>query len=213
METNINFTVGALVVDRSGSMWNIAEDVKGSVKQFINDQKKLDGKVHLRVDQFDHSYEVIHDLKDIQEINVDEFAKAYTPRGSTALLDAIGRATLSMQKSIEAMTEKPNRVVVAIITDGEENSSTEFNLEKIKGMVKEKEAEGWDFLFLASDLKTIKIAKDMGFLKEKTAVFEASNVTSSINILNSKFTQARNNEDVNFKNEERDEMTRQASVI
>lgn len=209
---NTNYTAGALVVDRSGSMWNIADDVRGSVEQFINDQKKQDGsKVRMTVAQFDHTYEIINDLEDIESIDAANFAKNYSPRGSTALLDAIGRATIDMQKKIETMSEKPNRVVVAIITDGEENSSTEFNLEKIKGIIQEKTAAGWDFIFLGASLDAIKVAANMGISGNQASSYDTSNFKSCMEALNTKFYNARADKDVSFTDAERDEMAKTAS--
>lgn len=196
----------ALVVDRSGSMYSIAEDVRGSVKQFISDQKKMEGKASLRVAQFDHTYEVIHDVQDINEVDENAFAKAYTPRGMTALLDAIGRTVVDMKEKIAAAPaeEQPKRVVIAIITDGFENSSKEYKLDQIKKMVKENEALGWDFLFMGASFDAINIGETMGFAKEKSSAYDTSNVSCCMNSLSAKFSQARQNEEVKFTQEERD---------
>ena len=104
--SSTDFAALALVVDRSGSMHPIAADVKGSVKQFIGDQKKHEGRAALTVAQFDHKYEVVHNFKDLKEVDEDFFARQYSPRGSTALLDAIGRATLDMQKKLNSLSEQ-----------------------------------------------------------------------------------------------------------
>lgn len=203
-----NYTAMALVVDRSGSMHSMAADVKGSVKQFIGDQKKNEGKATLTVSQFDHSYEVIHNHKNIQEVDEDQFNKAYTPRGSTALLDAIGRATLDMQQEIDKMTveDRPQRVIVAVITDGYENASSEFNIDQIKDMIKSKEAQGWDFMFMGASLDTIDIAKSMGFSASKSAFYDATNIKGCMGSINEQVTKARLNKEVNITEEERANM-------
>lgn len=183
----------ALVVDRSGSMHSIASDVIGSVKQFIGAQKKESGKASLTVVQFDHAYEVIIDFKDIQEVNEEEFTKSYTPRGLTALLDAIGRTTLAMKQKLESMpaAERPNKIVVAVITDGLENASTEFSLDKINELIKQHEALGWNFMFLGASRDAIVVAQKMGFCSSKSAVYDVDHFKESMNVINEQMTKAR----------------------
>lgn len=196
----------ALVVDRSGSMYSIANDVKGSVKQFIGEQKKIEGKASLRVAQFDHTYEVIHDVNDINEVDEEAFAKAYSPRGTTALLDAIGRTIFEMHEKLDKMSEeeRPKRVVIAVITDGLENASREFKLEQIKEMIQENEKLGWNFVFMAATLKAMEEAESMGFSKDKSTAFDTSNISSCVSNLSAKFSQARQGEDIKYTQEERD---------
>jgi len=209
---NTDYTALALIVDRSGSMHNIAQDVRGSVRQFIGDQKKQEGKASLTVTQFDHQYEVIYDFHDIKGVDEEKFAKEYSPRGSTALLDAIGRTTLALSQKIDSMqdVEKPKRVVVAIITDGEENASKEFTLDKIKGLIKQKEALGWDFLFMGATLDTIDVAQRMGFSADKSAAFETSNFRGCMSSINEQVKKVRLGKQVNLSPEERDNLKKPA---
>lgn len=178
---NINYTALALIVDRSGSMHSIASDVRGSVKQFIGDQKKQEGKASLTVSQFDDRFEVVHDFEDINNVDEARFSRDYSPRGATALLDAIGKTTLLMQEKIDSLKEedRPQRVVVAVITDGLENASREFKLEQIKEMIKEKEANGWDFMFMGATLDTVQVAENMGFTKDKSAFLKHQNLQTA----------------------------------
>lgn len=209
-----DFTALALVVDRSGSMESMVSDVKGSVKQFIGDQKKNEGKANLTVSQFDHTYEVVHNFKNIQEVDEDAFTKAYAPRGSTALLDAIGRATIDMQQKIDSLeeTEKPKRVVVTVITDGFENASREFNIKQIKEMIKDKETKGWDFIFMGATLDTIDIAKSMGFSESKSAFYDTCNFASCMSSINEQITKARLDKEINISDEERANLAKPAVV-
>lgn len=207
---NTDYAALALLVDRSGSMEPIASDVRGSVTKFIGDQKKNGGRASLTVAQFDDRYEVVHDFKDIKEVNEQKFAKDYSPRGFTALLDAIGRTTLALEQKLNSMpaAEKPKRVVVAVITDGLENSSKEFNITQIKEMIKNHEALGWDFIFLGATLDTIDVAKNMGFLPEKTAVYETNNFNCSINVISQKVSDARRGQEVKISQAERDDLVK-----
>jgi Mg-chelatase subunit ChlD len=205
---NTDYTALALVIDRSGSMQSTASDVVGSVKQLIGEQKKNSGKASLTVTQFDHAYEVIHDFKDIQEVDEELFAKAYAPRGSTALLDAIGRTVIGLTQKLDSLAEedKPKRVIIAIITDGLENASTEFNITQIKEMIKEEEALGWDCMFIGATLDTIDIAKNFGFSAHKTAVYETAKFSNSMQLINEQVSKARLGKEVTISEEERSKL-------
>lgn len=200
----------ALVVDRSGSMHSITNDVIGGVKNFIGDQKKKEGKAFLTVAQFDHVYEVIHDFKNIQEVDEEKFAKEYCPRGSTALLDAIGRSTLALKLKIDSMPaeERPKKVVVAVITDGLENASKEYNIEQIKSMIKEHEGLGWNFMFMGTTLDTIDVAAKMGFSMAKSAAYTPNNLKSSMEVISNQVLKVRTGQEVSISQEERDKLNK-----
>ena len=83
-----DFTDITLVVDRSGSMEAIRQDAMGGVNRFILDQAEKPGDAVLTLVQFDTEYEFVHRAKPIKGIP----PYVLTPRGSTALLDAVGRA-------------------------------------------------------------------------------------------------------------------------
>lgn len=50
------------------------------------------------------------------------------------------------------------RVLVTILTDGEENSSKEFTGQDIKKMVEELKMNGWTFTYIGTDHDVDKIA-------------------------------------------------------
>lgn len=197
------FTAIALVVDRSGSMHSVADDTKGSVQQLIQTQKKEEGKACLTLVQFDHEYEVIHDFTDIQEVDETAFAEQYQPRGSTALIDAIGRTIIQMSNKIDQMEQKPNKIVVAIVTDGYENSSREFTTAKVKQLIAEKQDLGWEFMFLGADINAIQSAQNFGISPETSAYYENSKVGSAMDLINSKISDARLGKQIQITEEER----------
>lgn len=203
-----DYTALALVVDRSGSMGSIANEVKGSVKQFVEDQQKKSGRASLTVAQFDHEYEVVHDFVDLTKVDATSFSNQYQPRGMTALLDAIGRTASTLKQKIEAMpeAERPKRVVVAVITDGLENSSKEYTLDKIKALVKQQEGFGWDFMFLGASLDAINVGTSYGFSSGKSACFSTSNFEGSMQVISDKASAARCNQPVAFSEKERADM-------
>ena len=85
---------------------------------------------------FDNNYELLHDRRNIRNIKPIT-SKEYYVCGSTALLDAIGITINKVGKTLADIKEeeRPGKVMFVIITDGMENSSTEFTYDKIKEMI------------------------------------------------------------------------------
>jgi uncharacterized protein YegL len=202
-------TAIGLVVDRSGSMSSVIEDTKGSIENLLETQKKVEGKATLTLAQFDHEYEVIHDFADLKQVDVKAFTNQYQPRGSTALVDAIGRTIIEMSKKIEGKwdCEKPKEVIIAIVTDGLENASHEFTIEKVKKLVEEKQALGWNFIFLGADLNAIQTAQNYGFSPKGSAYYDGSNISEAMKLVDSKITNARKGEPVEILEKEREHLS------
>ncbi len=60
--------------------------------------------------------------------------------------------------------ERPENVVVVILTDGAENDSREYTYDKVKALIKQQEDEwNWAFSFLSSDIKARRTGSAMGF--------------------------------------------------
>lgn len=159
------YTHITLVTDRSGSMNVIRRDAEGGVNHFITEQKAVDGEATLYFVEFDATvedwYHVVHD-GDLR------LAPGYVlgPRGATALLDAIGRAITETGEKLSALPEdeRPEHVVFVVQTDGQENSSREWNLEAIRATIKRQTDEwNWHFLFLGMGPDTFEQGHDMGF--------------------------------------------------
>lgn len=144
-----NLTAIAVIIDRSGSMGTLMTDVVGGFNEFVKQQKELPGEATLTLVQFDNVYEVLHDFVDIQKVPKLTSEVCYA-RNSTALLDAIGVTINTVGQKIAAMPEdqRPAKVLVSIYTDGQENSSHEFKLAKIKEMIAtQRKKYNWEFTF------------------------------------------------------------------
>ena len=87
--TDPNFTVIQAIIDRSGSMESIRSDAEGGFNAFLADQRAQSGECRVSLVQFDHKYEVVYEDKPIAKVP----RLRITPRGSTAMLDAIGHAS------------------------------------------------------------------------------------------------------------------------
>lgn len=161
LPTTTSDTYIGIVVDRSGSMSSIVNDVIGGYNTFINEQKKL-GNAKVSVVRFDDRVEVIHDNVDIHTIP-DATVDTFAPRGSTALLDSIKYTVDLANKYINSQINKPSKVMIVILTDGEENSSRECTRKDIFEIIREHEDKfNWEFIFLAANQDAIKTGSDMG---------------------------------------------------
>jgi hypothetical protein len=150
-----------LIVDRSGSMSEMAQEAEAGIKKFITEQAALDGvKVKVCLDQFDDVYE--HVFGPVKA--ADAPAYRLKPRSMTALYDAIGKGIEDTQAVIDATPEgkRPDKVVVVIVTDGAENSSQEHTFESVSKLVEARKAAGWVFIFLAGQLEAAKLGRKVG---------------------------------------------------
>lgn len=170
------YTHITVVLDRTGSMETIRDDTIGGFNAFLGKQRKEPGKATLTLVQFDSQdpYEVLCRFSPLTE--VEELTReSYVPRASTPLLDAMGRAINDLEKSLAGMkkAERPAKIVVVVVTDGQENASREFTKAQVEKMVKEKrEKEDWQFVFLSADLAAIGEAMDLGFRLRSSLMFE-----------------------------------------
>ena len=151
------------IIDKSGSMSHLAADTIGGFNGFIASQKALDGKATLTTVLFDTTYKTLHNGVDIQEVK-PMTASDYVAYGGTAMLDAIGETINKVQdRHDELGSEKPEKVIFVITTDGEENSSRRFNKAQIEKMIKHQtNGHGWEFMFLGANMDAVKEAASIG---------------------------------------------------
>lgn len=173
---NKNLTELVFILDRSGSMSGLEDDTIGGYNGLLEKQKKLDGEARVTTVLFDDQYEMMHDHADIKKVNpITE--REYFARGSTALLDAIGKTVTTVAKRHEFApdSEVPSKTMVVIITDGHENASREYNLKDVKGIVeRQKEKYGWEFLFLGANIDAISTAASFGISADRAATYSAT---------------------------------------
>lgn len=166
------------IIDRSGSMGSIKNDAIGGFNTFIDAQQKVPGTASVTLVLFDHEYLVPYSNIDIRQVNLLDDT-TYQPRGNTALFDAIGKTINDTNERLDKMidSDKPEKVIVCILTDGEENSSHEFKSHQIKEMIeKQKNEKKWEFAFLAANQDAFAAAQSMGISKAFTSSFVSDSV-------------------------------------
>lgn len=165
-----------LIIDRSGSMSSLTNDVIGGLNTFITEQQK-EGGSHVSIVQFDHIYGDPQSWRTpVKEVPLFD-GKSYSPRGSTALFDAIGR-TISKMKEMKASGEVKGKVMFVIQTDGEENSSQEIRTkEQLTSLIDDaRNNEGWEFIFLGADLAAFNQGNSLGFAGQNTTLVQKNAV-------------------------------------
>ena len=168
-----NFTEIVCILDRSGSMHSIRDDAIGGFNSFLEEQKKLPGDANMTLVLFDDQYDVVHDAVPIRRVEPLTH-NTFVPRGSTALLDAIGR-------TINKINSHGNgaKVIVSILTDGQENCSTEFRRQDIFDMITKHKNKGWEFIYLAANQDAIGAGTSMGFTANRSFNIGADSVGMS----------------------------------
>jgi uncharacterized protein YegL len=173
---NQNLTEIYIIGDRSGSMGNLRDDAIGGINTFRDEQRaNQEGECRVTLALFNNEYQVVHDcipIEDMPELSSRDFV----PDGGTALFDAIGKTINDAVARHEAMDEddRPGTVLVAIVTDGHENSSSEFSrysggAAKIQAIIQQRESAGWIFAYLSADMNAMQHGQSIG-LSEASVV-------------------------------------------
>lgn len=139
------------------------DDTIGGFNSFLADQKATGGTLTLI--QFDHAYQVTCERTKIDDV-VPLTRETYKPRGSTALLDAIGRLIKEWKG-----TTNPS---VVILTDGLENASNKFTKAHIKDLIEAKTKEGWTFAYLGANQDAFAEAGSIGIAPGSTMNYDGN---------------------------------------
>ena len=146
--TNSNYTHLALVVDRSGSMADIKDDAQGGINTLIAEQFAEEGQLTVTLSEFDDHF------NDVVRMSGKPFAYKLSPRGSTALLDAVGKEITRTAQELDALPKalRPSKVLFVVVTDGQENASNEFTLKAVKDSIDtQRKDHGWTFQFIGAE--------------------------------------------------------------
>lgn len=187
-----NKTDITIVLDRSGSMDSVKSDTIGGFNSFLTSQQKSETEAALSLVQFDDQYETLYIDKDIQK--ADKLTEdTFQPRGMTALFDAIGRTINSVGQRLAALTEneRPDKVLMVILTDGLENASTEYSAAKISEMIKhQRDNYKWEFMFIGANQDAVLSAQQIG-------IAAAASITYAANAEGTNLAFARMSEKIN----------------
>jgi uncharacterized protein YegL len=193
--TNPNLTECICLLDKSGSMYSLKGDVVGGYNKLIAEQKAIPGEANFSLIQFDTAIQTTYEnmpVRDVPELK----DKDYQPTGATALLDAVGNTITTVGKRLAAMPEdrRPGKVVLAIMTDGEENSSKEYSKTQIKNMITEhKDVWKWDILFIGAGIDAFAEAGSIGIDRSMTMDVDhnAKGIAQTFGCMSKSYTSTR----------------------
>jgi hypothetical protein len=188
------------IIDRSGSMESIRSDAIGGFNRFLADQQEPKDPARLTMVLFDNQYDIIYNGIDIHSIPLLT-NKTFVPRGTTALLDAIGKTlnTVSARLADIPAEDRPEKVIVAILTDGYENASREFSLPVIREMISHYTTDlKWDFIYLAATQDAFSDAQKIGISADYAIRFESdkAGINASYNSISKAIEMKRKYNDI-----------------
>jgi len=164
------------IIDKSSSMSRVRMDAINGFNTFLRSQKKLKDKATMNVVLFSdwNKIQYLYEDQILEVSKIDELTEeTYAPYGSTALHDAMVQSMSKLKLKVNDMkpSKRPDKILVVIITDGEENDSREYpktKIDEVKKLVLKRKEENWQFIFMCSTEDTALTAEDLGFSKGNT---------------------------------------------
>jgi uncharacterized protein YegL len=173
---NQDLTEIVFILDRSGSMGGLENDTIGGFNGFVKKQAEA-GQTSLTTVLFDDRYEILHNGVDARNITLTD--REYFTRGSTALLDAVGKTINDVGRRLNETAEetRPGKVIFVITTDGLENASREFSYDEVKRMITHQtEKYGWEFVFMGANIDVAKEGNKLGIKDTQSFAFASTTV-------------------------------------
>lgn len=156
-----------VVLDRSGSMAAIRAATIEGYNAYLAEQAAIPG-ARFSLTQFDsESIDQLYLDAPIEQVAPLSEA-TFVPRGSTPLYDAVGRAIGALEAAAPL-----GRVVMVIITDGEENASREWTRQAVLERVSDRRAAGWEFVFLGAGVDAYRMGTGLGVAASSTMRYAA----------------------------------------
>lgn len=170
--TNPDYTALLLIIDRSGSMESIRDDMVGGLETMLARQSAEPGLLTVDIVTFDTEIETQAHFAAPDEVKIE-----LLPRGATALFDAIGIGVTTFGVSLAALpeSERPGIVQVVVVTDGYENSSTEWRASSVRKLVRTQiDVYDWDFVYLGANQDAVLTGAELGFDAGSSLTYDAS---------------------------------------
>ena len=172
----------AVVLDRSGSMESMKREIIGGFNGFVQDQKEVPGTATLTLVQFDNEIDRLASFKPLADVKpLDD--STYVPRGVTRLYDAIGLTVNTVKEEIAKAEDKPDKVLIVVLTDGLENASQEYDTAQIKTLLEERQKAGWEFTFIGANQDAILTARGIGLHNAASNLTYAATPQGAVNMM------------------------------
>lgn len=199
--TDTNYAAMLVILDRSGSMSMIRDDMIRGLEQLLATQAMQPGMLTIDIVTFDTEIELTHHFADPKSVKVE-----LIPRGGTALYDAIGWSFNGFGQALAELPEhaRPGTVLVTIVTDGEENSSREYTAAMVTKMIEhQREAFDWDVSFLGANQDAIEEARKIGIHADDAIDYDLGAVGGAMSAHADKLSRRRRGDRSGYTDEER----------
>jgi len=153
-----------IILDESGSMNCIKDFIMKGFNEIVQNLKALETKfseqehfitfitfngLRTRLVHF------VEPVSELQEID----STSYHPDASTPLYDAMGYGLNLLRTKLQ--NKDQCSVLVTILTDGEENASTEYSREAIRSLVNELKQANWLIKYIGTDHDVQEVANSL----------------------------------------------------
>lgn len=186
-KVDYDWTYVSVLIDTSGSMQelnpaNTSKQLTGLIRE------QTGGKVTVTAARFSEKYEVFIQNKLASEVNIAE--EDIKPMGSTALYESFCKIIDDTSDCLNNFTDvKPGKIVVIVLTDGEENASKgeysgKTGLSILTKKITEKQEQNWLFYFLGTNIDAIKMGSKFG-ITPQTCINYGNNQAGCTNVIRS----------------------------
>lgn len=176
-----------ILLDRTGSMNLLWDEAVSAVNAYVGELGKAKGKHNITLAVFDLwgcngggsaklQFDVLRDSVPIskwEELKKDEVS----PRGMTPLFDAMAKI-ISMAEEANKTGKKKTAIVV--MTDGEENASTEVNKDTAKAALDRVQAKKWQVNFLGANFDGFNQATGLGVSRDQAMNFAPGSAVDAL---------------------------------
>ncbi|MCQ2079261.1 MAG: hypothetical protein MJZ38_04310 [archaeon] len=152
-------------------MEGLEGDTIGGFNSMLRRQRDSGGRITVSTVLFNDRMKVVHDRTDIAQVP-EMTREDYEASGSTALLDAVGHTIDHLDAVHEGLgSDRPDSVIVVIMTDGQENSSRLYRVAAVKRMIEAHRRDGWEFIFVGANIDVVEEASRIGIDGNDTIEF------------------------------------------
>jgi hypothetical protein len=154
MEKQQHNVYNLIILDESGSMGSIkSATIRGcnEIVETIKDvEKRFPGQKHF-ISFVTFNGQGIKEILWNEEVSKLKpiSGKVYHPAMSTPLYDAIGNSLSRLKEDLPVNVT--SNVLVTILTDGEENSSSTYSHADVKKMIDELKTKSWTFAYIGAN--------------------------------------------------------------
>ena len=165
-------TIVSFLLDETGSMDAVRDKTVSGFNEYVATLRTNETPTLLRLMTFNtEGYTVVYDFEDIHSV-AELTRQSYRPRALTNLYDAIAKLVHDTEDYVKRMSPAP-RVMCTIMTDGEENSSTEYTRAAIFKLITDKEKEGWAFIYLGANQDAWAVSESIGIGRKSSTNYQA----------------------------------------